>query len=168
VVVPGSRGSRGSLAIRRRAGAVDVGDVAHWLCVSRLRGVPQGEASSIVHMTASPCLSGDCEACAGNKARLPRLSEFRAKATSGNTDAPRRCASGGNPSVSGAPIREAVLRQPRRAASRPALRVISRPHSVPQARIDRPVDKRRASHPVPLPQAVETGLRPAPDDLSAG
>jgi hypothetical protein len=31
----------------RRAGAVDVGDDAHRLCVPRLRDAPQGEASSI-------------------------------------------------------------------------------------------------------------------------
>ena len=34
-----------------------------------------------------------------------------------------------------------------------------RPHSAPQARIDRPVDKRRASHPVP--KAVDTRFRTA-------
>jgi len=42
-------------------------------------------------------------------------------------------------------------------ASAPALRVIWRQHSVRQARIDRPVDKRRASHPLSLPRVPSQG-----------
>ena len=50
-------------------------------------------------------------------------------------------------------------------ASAPALRARIWPlHSTPQARIDRPVDKRRASHPLPLPrftsQRCEQGALP--------
>ena len=100
-----------------------MGDVAHWLCVSRLRGVPQGEASSIVHMTASPCLSGDCEACAGNKARLPRLSEFRAKATSGNTARPGDARRGGTRAFPALPYARLFCVNP--AAPRPAPRCAS-------------------------------------------